>query len=87
MPFDGHARASSSVHDWEDFLGMTNDDDDDDDKRRRTIAQLNIIKCECPRLKRGPYHRITISPYLTPHRISHTQYNTLHVPYLISRAT
>ena len=41
MPFDGHARASSSVHDWEGFLGMTNDDDDDDE--RRTIAQLNII--------------------------------------------
>ena len=34
MPFDGHARASSSVHDWEDFLGMTNDDDDDDDDER-----------------------------------------------------
>ena len=25
------ARASSSVHNWEDFLGMTNDDDDDDE--------------------------------------------------------
>ena len=25
------ARASSSVHNWADFLGKTNDDDDDDD--------------------------------------------------------
>ena len=27
MPFDGYARASSSVHNWEDFSCMTNDDE------------------------------------------------------------
>ena len=64
---------------------MTNDDNDDDDALHTTIKHIN--RCECPRLKRGPYHHITIAPYLTPHRISHTQYNTPHVPYLISRAT
>ena len=62
---------------------------DDNDERRRTnhttIKYIN--KCECPRLKRGPYHYITIAPYPTPQGISHTKYNIPHVPYPISRAT
>ena len=57
-----------------------------------TTTSLKIIErlVRMPALEAraiSPYHHITIAPYLTPHRISRTQNNTAHVPYLISRAT
>ena len=69
---------------------MTNDDDDDDDERTNhsTIKYNKLVRMPALEARAiSPYHHSTIAPYLTPHRISQTQYNTPHVAYLISRAT